>query len=362
MRHFRHITILAVVTLLAAGCHTSRADERPGVVFTQVPAAGAGGSDALGQIEGRANGAKPGHRIVLFAFAGVWWVQPFETQPYTPIGADSSWKSQTHLGTRYAALLVDQSYQPPSTMANLPQPGDRGVIAVETVDGSGPQPVQKPPKQLTFSGYTWEAREAPSNRGGNNEYSPDNVWVDREGLLHLRISRTGDKWYSAEVKLSRSLGYGTYSFVARDITGLDPAATFSMFTWDDLGADQNHRGIDVEIGQWGVTANKNAQYLIQPYYVPANVFRFAAPAGKLTHMFRWQPGRVTFSTLRTPAQAASGGAGRAATPPLATHDFLAGVPAPGGESVRINLYVFRDAPVPIQREAEVVLEKFEYLP
>jgi len=41
---------LAAVTLLAAGCHTSRADERPGVVFTQIPAAGAGGSDDIGDV------------------------------------------------------------------------------------------------------------------------------------------------------------------------------------------------------------------------------------------------------------------------------------------------------------------------
>jgi hypothetical protein len=356
-RRFRTFSVLLAVVTLASGCRTSQADGPPGITFSQVPPAGSGGSDALGTIAGRVNGARPGQRLVVYAYAGVWWVQPFVAQPYTAIDANSTWKSQTHLGARYAALLVDPSYQPAATIANLPRPGDRGVIAVETVDGTGPPPPQRPARQLTFSGYTWEAREAPSNRGGNNEYRGDNVWVDREGLLHLRITRRENQWYSAEVKLTRSLGYGTYAFVARDITGLDPASTFSMFTWDDLGAEQNHRGIDVEIGQWGVAANKNAQYLIQPYYVPANVFRFAAPAGRLTHMFRWQPGRVSFSTLRTPATSG----GRPA-PALASHDFLAGVPAPGGETVRINLYVFRDAPVPIQRETEVVLEKFEYLP
>jgi hypothetical protein len=350
--------LLAILTMPASGCRTSQADGPPAIAFTQVPPAGSGGSDALGTIAGRVTGARPGQRLVLFAFAGVWWVQPFEAQPYTSIAADATWTSQTHLGARYAALLVDPSYQPPATTANLPRAGDRGVIAVQVVDGTGVPPEQRPPKQLTFSGYTWEVREAPSNRGGNNEYRRDNAWVDAEGLLHLRISHQDNQWFSAEVKLTRSLGYGTYAFAARDISGLDPAATFSMFTWDDLGADQNHRGIDIEIGQWGVAANKNAQYLIQPYYVPANVFRFAAPAGRLTYMVRWQPGRVSFNTLRTPATPRS----RSTVEPLVTRDFAAGVPAAGGETVRINLYVFRDAPVPIQRETEVVLEKFEYLP
>jgi hypothetical protein len=359
MSHTRDMIRLALVlalTMLAGACQGARVSSTPGISFTVIPPAGEGGADTMSPIEGRVTGAKPGQRLVLFARAGVWWVQPLESNPFTAILPDATWKTQTHLGAEYAALLVDPDYKPPATVASLPQAGDQGVIAVATVTGSGPLPSQRPAKQVQFSGYTWDVREAPSNRGGNNKYSADNVSVDAQGLLHLRITRQGDDWLCAEVKLARSLGYGTYAFVARDITNLDPAATFSMFTWDDLGADQNHRGIDVEIGQWGVTANKNAQYLIQPYYVPANVFRFAAPAGRLTHTFRWQPGRVSFSTMRTPSTPA----GR--VPPLATHDFVAGVPVPGGETVRINLYVFRDAPAPIQRETEVVLEKFEYLP
>jgi hypothetical protein len=342
-------------TILANGCRTPHAEGPPSIAFSQVPRAGEGGSDVLGTIEGRVTNARPGQRIVLYAKAGVWWVQPFENQPFTSIQADGTWKSQTHLGSHYTALLVEPTYQPPATIAALPQPGG-AVVSVITAEGAGPQLPQRAPATLQFSGYTWEARQAPSNRGGSNVYDPDNAWVDPQGLLHLRIARRGDQWTCAEVKLTRSLGYGTYAFIVRDVTNLDPAATFSMFTWDDLGADQNHRGIDVEIGQWGVAANKNAQYLIQPYYVPANVFRFAAPSGRLTHTFRWQPGRVSFSTMRTPA------APSRTAPLLSEHDFVAGVPAAGGETVRINLYVFRDAPLPMSRETEVVLEKFEYLP
>jgi hypothetical protein len=349
------LSIALAGAALADGCRAPRADTAPAIAFTQVPRASEGGADTLGMIEGRVTGARPGQRIVLFARAGVWWVQPFEAQPFTAIQRDGTWKSETHLGTHYAALLVDQGYQPAATIAELPKPGG-GVVATAMVEGAGLQPEQRTPLTLQFSGYTWEVRQAPSNRGGDNRYEPENVRVDAQGLLHLRIAHRDDRWTCAEVKLTRSLGYGTYAFVVRDTSGLDPAATFSMFTWDDLGADQNHRGIDVEIGRWGVSANKNAQYLIQPYYVPANVFRFAVPAGRLTHMFRWQPGRVAFSTLRTPPPNA------AVRQSLSEHEFVAGVPAAGGETVRINLYVFRDAPEPIQRETEVVLEKFEYLP
>ena len=105
------------------------------------------------------------------------------------------------------------------------------------------------------------------------------------------------KWTSAEVILTRSLGYGTYSFVVRDTSQLEPSAAFGMFTWDDLGVEQNHREIGIEISRWGDAASQNAQYVIQPYYVAANVARFTAPAGRLTHSFRWEPGRVSFKTV-----------------------------------------------------------------
>jgi hypothetical protein len=349
----RAFGVLFALCLWTGGCRAPKADVPPSIAFSRVPRAGAGGSEELGTIEGRVTGARPDQRIVLFAKAGVWWVQPFESQPFTLLNADATWKSATHLGTDYAALLVDQHYQPPATIRTLPEPGD-AVIAVATVEGTGDLP-HPPRKTLQFSGYTWEIRQMPSNRGGNNVYDAANAWTDAQGFLHLRIARHENDWSCAEVSLTRSLGYGTYAFVVRDTSQLEPAATFSMFTWDDLGVEQNHRGVDVEISRWGVLANKNAQYLIQPYYVPANVSRFAAPDGRLTHAFRWQAGRVAFTTVRTPT------AGRA-SPSLAAHDFTAGVPVPGGELVRMNLYVFRNAPVRLQHEAEVVIEKFEYLP
>ena len=47
---------------------------------------------------------------------------------------------------------------------------------------------------------------------------------------------------------------------------------------------------------------------------------------------------------------------------MAEHVFTSGVPVPGKENVRLNLYVF-GRPVGLPREAtEVVIEAFEYLP
>jgi hypothetical protein len=349
---FRTGWTLLIVCVLSGACGVFKTDVAPSIQFTTVPEAREGGPNRLATIEGRVVGARPGQRIVLYARSGGWWVQPLANEPFTTIESDATWRNSIHLGTEYAALLVEADYAPPARTDELPVPGG-SVRVVATAKGAGT--VDRTVRKLNFSGYEWQVRQVPSDRGGANDYDPANAWTDADGALHLRIAGHPGQWTSAEVFLTRSLGYGTYSFVVRDVSHLEPAAAFGMFTWDDLGVEQNHREMGIEISKWGDPASKNAQYVIQPYYVPANVVRFTAPAGRLTHSFRWESGRVSFKTVL-------GALGGAAPRPIAQHDLTSGVPTPGGESIRINLYVFGYAAIPLKNGAEVVIEKFEYLP
>jgi hypothetical protein len=345
----RSIALAVSAACLLAGCGGAAA---PSIEFVTIPAAGEGGPARLVPIAGRVTGARPGQRIVLYARSGGWWVQPLANEPFTDIQPDGRWRNNTHVGTEYAALLVDAAYQPAARADALPDAGG-AIAAVASVKGTGG--ALRPIHTLTFSGYEWQVRQVPSDRGGANEFDPSNAWTDPDGALHLRIGGNPSRWTSAEVILTRSLGYGTYSFVVRDTSTLEPAAALGMFTWDDLGVEQNHREMGVEISQWGEAASKNAQYVIQPYYVPANVVRFAAPAGRLTHSFKWQPGRVSFRTI-------AGALARPSAAVVAAHDLTSGVPTPGAETIRINLYVFRYSSIPLTNGAEVIIEKFEYLP
>ncbi len=304
-------------------------------------------------IEGHVVGAHSGQQIVLYAKSGQWWVQPLVNRPFTKIQADSKWSNSTHLGTEYAALLVEPGYRPADTMDSLPTRGG-AVVAVASVKGEAPAP--EVVKTVHFSGYEWKVRTAASNRGGGiTYYEPENVWKDDGGALHLRIANKSGKWTCAEVNLTRSLGYGLYRFVVRDSSRLEPAAVLSMFTWDDSGQERNHREFDVEITRWGDPLSKNAQYAVQPYYVPANVARFMAPSGILSHSFQWEPGKVYFRTVR------GTNAGKGSRN-IADHVFSSGVPTPGGELIHVNLYIFGGASSPLKSQNEVVIEKFEYLP
>ncbi|MBX3278610.1 MAG: hypothetical protein KF868_11465 [Acidobacteria bacterium] len=88
----------------------------------------------MAAIGGRAVGARAGQRIVLYARSGAWYVQPFVEDPFTSIQPDSTWKNSTHLGTEYAALLVEEDYRPPLTTESLPVVGN-GVVVSSRVRG-----------------------------------------------------------------------------------------------------------------------------------------------------------------------------------------------------------------------------------
>src|SRR5262249_49249679 len=101
-----------MVGLAVTGCARKPAAPEYAVEFTLVPEAASGGPDRMAPIAGRVRGARPGQRVVLFTKSGAWWVQPFRFRPFTTIEPDSSWKSRIHLGTEYAALLVDSEFYP----------------------------------------------------------------------------------------------------------------------------------------------------------------------------------------------------------------------------------------------------------
>jgi hypothetical protein len=346
--------VLAVCFVLSA-CRSQPVTVTPTIVFSQVPAENFGAPDQTRPIAGRVTGARSGQRIVLYARNdGRWGVQSHSGQPFTKIEHDGRWVGSTQLGSEYAALLVETTYSPPEMTESLPAVGN-GVAALAMVNNRGAAVEFPPPKTLNFSGYEWAmSKDSIYRAGSRNNFDPANVWTDTKGALHLRISDSRGKWAAAEVKLTRSLGYGTYRFRVRDISHLEPSAVLTLVSWDGVGTEQNRRELDVELSRWGYINNDNAHYVVQPYYVPANIVRFRIPAGVFTHSFYWESGQVTFST--------AAGSGSAGTPLLKQHVFTSGVPSVGNETVRISLYVFDKGQVPLKNENEVVIEKFEYLP
>ncbi len=347
--------LILVCFLALQGCGSRESSASPTIEFTKIPPAAQGGRERVDTIAGRVRNAHPGQQIVIYAHSGQWWVQPWPEHPLIPIKADSTWSTETHLGFEYAALLVGPDYQPLPTIDVAPTQGG-SVALVATVKGSG-TPQLAPTGSLKFSGYDWGVRMIESDKGGlSNLYSPENAWVDASGALHLQITKKLSKWSCAEIFLNRSLGYGTYSTTVRDTSHLEPAAVFSMFTFDEWNSEQHFREMDVEVrGRADAAPKNNAQYEIQPLYIPGNLFAFAAPAGRLTFILRWESGYATFKTVR-------GRSAEAAAQLVSEHQFASGIPTPGKAIPRLVFYVVASDKNPMQKPAEVVVEKFEYLP
>jgi hypothetical protein len=345
-----HPSVLFTVLLNLAACNTVNPAVKPTIAFTKVPPFQDGSSDKLDVIEGKATGARPGQRVVLYAQSGEWWVQPYATDPFTPVQPDSTWKSRTHPGLAYAALLVGPNYYPNPRSDMLPTEGN-GVLAVATIRHPDVPPAVG--QTTAFSGYDWHIRQAQSDPGGTpNDYNSSNVFTDARGFLHLRISGSPEHWMGSEVNLLRSLGYGSYRFVVRDLSQLEPAAVFTMCTRDDDGPS---REMDVEISKWGETFTKTGQFVIQPYHIPSNSVQFDAPAGPVTFMVRWSPRRAEFRAYR-------GATSNWDSPTIRSHVFTSGVPPAGNDLVHLNFYVFGNHSNPLRRGGEVVVELFEYLP
>ena len=174
----------------------------------------------------------------------------------------------------------------------------------------------------------------------------------RRRTVHLCIKKKGDRFECAEIALARSLGYGTYTFVVRDVSKLPRDLMLQLFTWDYSGGSPNNREMDVVLRRRLSAPMVTARFVVQPYQVLTNLHEFNLPPGAFTHSFRWEAGRLEFAT------ASAGNPKRV----IAQHNFTMGVPTPGLESARIAFYAPNGVTQQDPAEGEVVIDRFEYTP
>jgi hypothetical protein len=106
---------------------------KPSIQITEVPPKGAG-PDRVERIAGTVSGVNGKEcKVIVFAGTDTWYVQPYIEASDTEIKDSNTWQTDTHLGSRYAALLVNNSYKPPSTTGRLPDVGGP-ILAIVVVD------------------------------------------------------------------------------------------------------------------------------------------------------------------------------------------------------------------------------------
>jgi hypothetical protein len=120
-------------------------------------------------------------------------------------------------------------------------------------------------RKIEFSGHTWfVAHSTEPAAPGPNFWSGENVWVDEEGLLHLRLTKnqTTGLWNCAELFTEKQFGLGTYElFVEGSIDKFDRNVVFGIFNYS--GTDK-HDEIDIEFSKWGRASGANIHYAVWP--------------------------------------------------------------------------------------------------
>ena len=132
MRIHHALISISIGAVLAVPAVAQQDSSRVIVNMTKVPAAGAG-PDSRGDIAGTIRGlhSPQKYKVVLYARADWWYVQPLVDSPYTDIGADGRWSNWTHLGHRYSALVVRPGFKPAAKVQALPELGADVIGKVE---------------------------------------------------------------------------------------------------------------------------------------------------------------------------------------------------------------------------------------
>lgn len=208
--------------------------------------------------------------------------------------------------------------------------------------------------EITFSRYKWFVKSSDSPVGPGPNYfsnSTENVWVDSSGQLHLRITNRNNKWYCAEVGTKESFGYGKYIFtLVSKVDNLNENIVLGLFTWSNDPA-YHYREIDIEFGRWEDPVNDNAQFVVQPWDTPGNLYRFDVNNSgnpKSTSSFNWQSDYIAFQCIYGKYYSSFSYTGK-------------DIPVPGDENVRINLWLVWGHPPSDSAEVEIVVEKFEFV-
>jgi hypothetical protein len=353
---FARLAMLLVVVLFSFQ-FGSRAQTAANISITSFPSWGQAGA-----IRGNISGVNPDSvQLHLFFFIpDAGWYSFCSPTPFDAAGA---FFQDLHSGIMIAYATRFSAYVVPWGLSVPCEPGNESLpfVVVKNAVASTTIPRLPQYKTLSFSGMDWYVKTAPLKVSpGSQFFVEENAFVDTLGRLHLRVSRCQDSWCAAEVYTKDTVGYGSYSFqIDSELDTLDPNITLGLFTWDAIAAEQFHSEWDIEFARWGQpNASFSAQYVVQPYTGPNNMFRFLmSSAVPTTHTVSWSQSQVNFVS--------NAGAIGATGPVINQFTYNGGltpVPPLGDARLHLNLYVGSGQAPLVQANTEIIINRVQYTP
>ncbi len=215
------------------------------------------------------------------------------------------------------------------------------------------------PPTYTFhwGDYDWMTTSGPSNC--RNWGGEENAYVDKTtGELHLLLNRRADgQWYCAEIQTQQALGFGTYIFEVKSVSGgsLPENVVFGMFNYLSSAYDRTNE-IDIEFSRWSNPNSAEGNYNVWPNNVSqasghATTFNSNIAGGPSTHTFEWSPKMVTFkSTINSQPRGWWA---------YTTADYQKYIPQ-NPLYVHINLWLHSGDEPADGKDIEVILKRFTY--
>jgi hypothetical protein len=214
--------------------------------------------------------------------------------------------SRLAVAASFAAIVGVVGLDLTALIAPEPQAGSFG-------SGTGLTPATVPPtgdlqpRLLQWSGRTWMVY--PNSQPGPEKVllndSPDAVYVDGQGRLHLNIIKIRRAWRSVELQSLTPVSYGTYQTILDTaVAKFSPEVVFGVFVYQP-GTAQFTNEIDIEDAQFPhyLRPPENAQFVVQPYYSPnhSRSYQIRDDYVPLYQQFTWLPphngnGTVDFET------------------------------------------------------------------
>jgi len=226
-------------------------------------------------------------------------------------------------------------------------------------------------KTIQFSGITWNVKDGyGSPRNNYWSSNQDNVWVDSDGALHLKIQKVDDVWYCSEIWTDQSFGFGDYIFkINSRIDLLDQNVVFGLFIYKNLGMQSTPQEyeIDMEFSSWqGQIGTNNALYVFQyreggdinnSSLITPYLYNFALNGINSTHKFIWESNKITFQSYH----------GHYDTPPDSNYFIIpekvfydSRVPPASDEKLHINLWLNDFNGPSDDNEVEIIINSFSH--
>lgn len=304
------------------------------------------------------------YKVIAYIFIGGygWVTKPYAVTPKTPINADGTFEVDITTGgiddlaeIIYVGVCKNNADMPVIQGGCLPE----NLPVLDSLKQK--REMWRCHRVIEWSGHSWWVKTSRMGAlgPGPNVFSdaPQNVFVDEDGNLHLKIINDDGVWKCSEIVSIDTFGYGVYEFELVSGPVLDKNIVLGLFTWENDVPVEHNREIDIEFSNWGNYENEIGQYVIQPWQNEANMFKFDMPIieAPSIHLFHWKPDQIQFQSFCCSENW------------LTAEDIVAewlytgnDIPTTFKENVRLNLWIFDGSAPSNNEEQEVIVKNFMY--